>query len=91
MSKPDYKTMSEVNLRAYVVQNPDDQEAFYAYVDRVNDDYPNRTPMSPENAVTELQRRMAQENEAGAVSTIPVSIFEQTVSEETISERNTSQ
>lgn len=60
MSKPDYKIMSEADLRAYVIQNPDDQEAFYAYVDRVNELNPNRTPMSAEDAIAELQRQVAQ-------------------------------
>jgi hypothetical protein len=60
MSKPDYKKMSESELRAYVMQNSDDQEAFYAYVDRVNELNPNRTPMSAEDAVAELQRQVAQ-------------------------------
>lgn len=60
MSKPDYKIMSEADLRAYTIQNPDDQEAFYAYVDRVNELNPDRTPMSAEDAIAELQRQVAQ-------------------------------
>lgn len=60
MSKPDYKIISEADLRAYVMENPNDQEAFYAYVDRVNELNPNRTPMSAEDAIAELQRQVAQ-------------------------------
>ena len=60
MSKPDYKIMSEADLRAYVMQNPNDQEAFYAYVDRVNELNPNRIPLSAEDAIAELQRQVAQ-------------------------------
>ncbi len=60
MSKPDYKIISEADLRAYVMENPNDQEAFYAYVDRVNELNPNRTPMSAEDAIAELQRQVLQ-------------------------------
>ncbi len=31
---PDFTTMTKVELRAYVVANPSDQAAFYAFVDR---------------------------------------------------------
>jgi len=32
--KPNFNEMSLKELRAYVIQHPDDDEAFYAYVDR---------------------------------------------------------
>ena len=32
--KPDFTTMTKVELRAYVVAHPNDQAAFYAFVDR---------------------------------------------------------
>ncbi|MGC1393558.1 MAG: hypothetical protein WA828_04685 [Coleofasciculaceae cyanobacterium] len=32
--KPDFQTMSRKELRAYVIQHPDDDEAFYTFVDR---------------------------------------------------------
>lgn len=60
MSNPDYKAMGEADLRAYAIQNPDNQEAFYAYVDRVNELNPNRTPMSASDAIAELQKQVAQ-------------------------------
>jgi len=34
MSQPDFQTMDLKDLRAYVLTHSDDNEAFYAYVDR---------------------------------------------------------
>jgi hypothetical protein len=36
MSKPDFKTMSQRDLQTYVLAHRDDQEAFYAYVDKLH-------------------------------------------------------
>jgi hypothetical protein len=36
MSKPDFRTMSRKDLHAYVLAHRDDQEAFYAYVDKLH-------------------------------------------------------
>jgi hypothetical protein len=35
MTKPNYDAMSKAELRAYVIAHQDDQEAFYAFVDRL--------------------------------------------------------
>ena len=35
MTKPNFEAMSEAELRAYVYEHRDDQEAFYALVDRL--------------------------------------------------------
>lgn len=35
MTKPNFEAMSEAELRAYVYEHRDDQEAFYAFVDRL--------------------------------------------------------
>jgi hypothetical protein len=32
--KPNFESMTKVELRAYLVSNPGDQEAFYIFVDR---------------------------------------------------------
>jgi len=34
--KPDFSSMSRKDLRAYVLAHRDDEEAFFAYVDRSN-------------------------------------------------------
>ncbi len=36
--KPDFDTMSKAELRAYMVAHPNDQEAFYKFVDRFKAD-----------------------------------------------------
>jgi hypothetical protein len=33
--KPDFKTMSRKDLRAYTLEHRDDNEAFYAYMDKL--------------------------------------------------------
>jgi hypothetical protein len=35
MSKPDFKTMTCKDLHAYVLSHREDEEAFYAYVDKL--------------------------------------------------------
>jgi hypothetical protein len=35
MTKPNFDTMSESELRTYVYEHRDDQEAFYTFVDRL--------------------------------------------------------
>ncbi|MEO1353519.1 MAG: hypothetical protein AAFW84_32985 [Cyanobacteria bacterium J06635_15] len=36
MSKPNFQTMSRSDLHAYVLSHRDDQDAFYAYVDKLH-------------------------------------------------------
>jgi hypothetical protein len=38
--KPNFTAMSRKELRAYILENRDDDEAFYAYMDRLNGSYP---------------------------------------------------
>jgi hypothetical protein len=35
--KPDFKTMTKEELKAYLLENRDSQEAFYAYIDKLQD------------------------------------------------------
>lgn len=49
--KPDFTTMTKVELRAYVVANPGDRSAFYAFVDRFTANISSETfavPKSPD-------------------------------------------
>lgn len=41
--KPDFSTMTKVELRAYVIAHPDDQAAFHAFVDRFTAEAPSET------------------------------------------------
>jgi hypothetical protein len=36
MNKPDFKTMTRKDLHAYVLSHREDEEAFYAYVDKLH-------------------------------------------------------
>ncbi|NET70880.1 MAG: hypothetical protein F6K62_07955 [Sphaerospermopsis sp. SIO1G2] len=53
MRKPEFKTMSLKELRAYVLSHRDDQEAFYFYVDKLNAEG-NWVEMSPSESVDDL-------------------------------------
>lgn len=49
--KPDFTTMTKVELRAYVVAHPGDRSAFYAFVDRFTANASSETfavPQSPD-------------------------------------------
>jgi hypothetical protein len=37
MTNPDFQSMTKAQLRAYVLTNRDDDEAFHAYVDKVRE------------------------------------------------------
>ena len=60
MTNLDYNVMSESDLLAYVKQYPENNEAFYAYIDRKRAASVNATPMTLEQAEIELQRRISQ-------------------------------
>ncbi len=62
MNNLDYSAMSDNDLLAYVKQHPEDNEAFYVYVDRKRAASPNATPMTLEQAEIELQRRISQQH-----------------------------
>jgi hypothetical protein len=38
MSKPNFQAMSQKELHDYVLTHRDDQEAFYAYIDKLHDE-----------------------------------------------------
>lgn len=68
MSKPNFDAMSKAELRAYVIEHQDEQEAFYAFVDRLTAQpssvvYPaSMTPEEIHQAVLDYieQRKSAQ-------------------------------
>jgi len=61
--KPNFQTMSLKELRAFVLEHRDDEEAFQAMVDRYGAEYPNRVsyppPKTPEER--EAMQRLIQE------------------------------
>ncbi|MBN3871702.1 DUF6887 family protein [Nostoc sp. JL33] len=60
MKQTNFMDMTDAELRAYVLQNPDNTEAFHAYVDRLHAANPNPRLMSIEEAEAELERRVSQ-------------------------------
>ncbi len=60
MSEPNYKNMSEAELRKNLLKNPTDTQLFHAYVDKVNQEHPDRKPMSVEEAIAEMERKVNQ-------------------------------
>jgi len=66
MAKPNFTTMSQAQLRAYVLEHREDKEAFHALADRIESRpsvFKHPASMSPEDiqqAVLELiQKRQA--------------------------------
>jgi hypothetical protein len=71
MNKPNFDAMTKAELRAYVISNQNDQEAFYALVDRLTANrsssrsYPaSMTPEEIHQAVLEIleSKRKAAES-----------------------------
>lgn len=60
MTQPNFESMSDNELKSYVLQNRDDIHAFYAYVDRMHAANPNPVLMTVEEAEIELERRIQQ-------------------------------
>lgn len=55
MTKPDFKMMSKAELRSYVLQHPDDEEAFYELSDRIK---ANAKPVTLEELELELSKQI---------------------------------
>ncbi len=52
--KPNFKEMSRKQLRAYVLAHRDDDEAFYAYVDKINSEG-NRVKHPPLKSIDDIE------------------------------------
>lgn len=50
--KPDFATMSAIELRTYVLEHRDDEEALHAYLDKLHAENPTRV-YRPEDDVAE--------------------------------------
>ncbi len=60
--KTDFNTMTKAELRAYLVMHPDEQEAFYAFVDRFTSEASHETfPMPQSQADIEEIDRLIQQ------------------------------
>ncbi|WP_375509797.1 DUF6887 family protein [uncultured Nostoc sp.] len=54
MSKPNFQAMSQKELQAYVLAHRDDQEAFYAYLDKLHAEA-NWVEMPPLQSLEDLE------------------------------------
>lgn len=52
--KPDFQAMSRKEFRAYVLKNRDDDEAFYAYMDKVKTET-KRVKHPPLKSINDLE------------------------------------
>jgi hypothetical protein len=55
MNKPNFAAMSQKELHSYILNHRDDQEAFYAYVDRLHEEG-NWVEMPPVESVQDLEK-----------------------------------
>lgn len=58
MIKPDFTTMNQEELRQYVIQNQEDKEAFYQYLDRLKANS-NQQIYSNSLSVNEIEKAVA--------------------------------
>jgi hypothetical protein len=52
-AKPDFTTMSKFELRAYVLEHRDEEEALHAYLDRLHTENPSSRIYQPDENVAE--------------------------------------
>lgn len=52
--KPDFDTMTTIELRAYVLECRDDEEALHAYLDKLHTENPSSRVYRPEDNVAEV-------------------------------------
>ena len=55
MNQPDFQAMSQQELQNYMLSHREDQEAFYAYVDRLHQEG-NWIEMPPVDSVEDLEK-----------------------------------
>lgn len=55
MSQPNFQVMSQEELQKYMLSHRNDQEAFYAYVDRLHEEG-NWIEMPPVDTVEDLEK-----------------------------------
>ncbi|MCC5670574.1 hypothetical protein LC653_44095 [Nostoc sp. CHAB 5784] len=61
MTKPNFQQMPLEQLRAYILEHRNDDEAFHIYIDRKRAQSPKQMPMTIEEAEADLQRRFGQQ------------------------------
>ena len=61
MTKPNFQQMPLEQLRTYILEHRNDDEAFHIYIDRRRTQSPKQIPMTIEEAEADLQRRFGQQ------------------------------
>lgn len=64
--KPDFATMSTIELRAYVLGHRNDEEALHAYLDKLHAESPGSRVYRPEDDVSEAIAEYTQRKGANA-------------------------
>ncbi len=52
-AKPDFATLNKFELRAYVLEHRDDEEALHAYLERLHTENPSTRIYQPDDNVAE--------------------------------------
>jgi hypothetical protein len=52
-TKPDFATMTTIDLRAYLLQHRDDEEALHALIDKLHENNSSSRVYSPEDNIAE--------------------------------------
>ncbi|MEH1780253.1 MAG: hypothetical protein V7L26_14245 [Nostoc sp.] len=77
---PDYESMSKEELRAYVLINRDNQEAFYAYMDKLRES--SRVKCDSEEQFTELvQQKLVDGRENRAKRALAMNVRQAIIDE----------
>ncbi|BDI18197.1 hypothetical protein ANSO36C_39990 [Nostoc cf. commune SO-36] len=61
MTKPNFQQMLLEQLRTYILEHRNDDDAFHIYIDRRRAQSPKQMPMTIEEAEADLQRRFGQQ------------------------------
>lgn len=61
MNPLNFEVMSDTELLAYVRQHPEDDKAFYVYVDRKRAASPHAVPMKIDDALLQLEERIREQ------------------------------
>lgn len=65
--KPDFATMTIIELRAYILEHRDDEEALHAYLDKLHAKNPSSRVYRPEDNVAEAIAEYLKNKEQKAV------------------------
>ncbi len=66
MNKPNFQTMSQAELRAYVLANREDTEAFYALADRLKSKPGYKLSESDLKRIPEILTEIEQKDQASS-------------------------